>query len=589
MQRTSLSIILPFFKKLEEFKRVLPLNAPCFARPGVQVLLVLDENSCETELLALLSAYPQINWKVLVNDTPHAWRPPCKAINVGLKHAAGQHVVVCSPESAFVGDVVGQFLRVVEQHPASIALGRVAFVRFADLDDGRTLERHFYDTTPQRLQLRSFYGSVCGPRQAFETIGGYDETFENWGGDDDNLRVRLEMAGFPLLACPSIRLAHLSFEPRTGVEQYNAADDHIKCAPTDAQANEAIAWGTDFSRMALDYAPSLAAISSATAHARQAPPTGPLLSTRSRLCCRHCGRMVYHTAHNALTIHCPVCMPSGIAPALPPSYGAKRSAGRSTPAKIACVMQLHNEAEHLPGCLAHLRDYIDGFIALDDGSTDATLALLHSEPKMAQCLVNPPQQPHNWNERDNKKRLLQCARAHGFDWVICCDADERYETAFLQKMHSIAGAFAVDEPACISIALREMWNTPHQYRTDGVWGDKMRARFFSVPDHIEYTLDQDLHGQWYPDHIRRYAHMLNAGQNLYHFKSVLAQDRAQRRDFYNALDPDHQFQTIGYDYLAEEGPALQLQTIAPGREYATGTLPARLRKLLPAVAAGTLD
>jgi hypothetical protein len=82
--------------------------------------------------------------------------------------------------------------------------------------------------------------------------------------------------------------------------------------------------------------------------------------------------------------------------------------------------------------------------------------------------------------------------------------------------------------------------------------------------------------------------MLNAGQSLYHFKSVLAQDRAQRRDFYNALDPDHQFQSIGYDYLAEEGPALQLQTIAPGREYDAGTLPARLRKLLPTNAADTL-
>ena len=51
-----------------------------------------------------------------------------------------------------------------------------------------------------------------------------------------------------------------------------------------------------------------------------------------------------------------------------------------TTPRILCVMQLHNEARYLEGCLAHLRGHVDGVIALDDGSTDGTGALLTQHP-----------------------------------------------------------------------------------------------------------------------------------------------------------------------------------------------------------------
>lgn len=170
-----LSIVMPYFRKLKEFQEVLPLNLRYFARTGVEVIVVLDENSEEAGLLALLGKHEDIRWKVIVNDRMHPWRAPCKAINVGLRHAVGRHVLITSPESAFVGDVPAQMLRALDRHPNGVAVGRVGFARFEDIRPSRTLDRIFQDKVPSTLFLHTFYGSICGPRLAFEAVGGYDE------------------------------------------------------------------------------------------------------------------------------------------------------------------------------------------------------------------------------------------------------------------------------------------------------------------------------------------------------------------------------------------------------------------------------
>jgi hypothetical protein len=440
------------------------------------------------------------------------------------------------------------------------------------LEDGRTLEQHFYQKTSPVLLHRSFYGSVCGPKAAFEAVGGYDESFTDWGGDDDNLRVRLEMAGFALLWCPSVRLLHLSFEARHGSEQYNLQADRHKCSPQSAQANTQLDWGRDFSRQGpVPYA--VAPTDGIQHHPTAKVPVGPIIQSHSRRQCMGCGRLVYH---QPLSADCAVCQ-IGMVDAVKPI--ARRSVERVAQPKIACVMQLRNEALHLEGCLSHLREYVDGVVALDDGSTDTTAAILNRDSVVVDCIKKANHEPHEWNELNNKQLLLKRARQLGFDWVLCCDADERYEIAFLERLRQIACAFSVDELGCVSVALREMWNTPKKYRIDGIWGAKTRARFFSLPDSVEFGLEQELHGQWYPDHIRRYARMLHADHNLYHLKSIAQEDRVKRRDFYKKLDPGNKFQTMGYDYLAQEGDGVQIEEIAPGHEYDLNSLPQSLRSL----------
>lgn len=48
-------------------------------------------------MLALLAQHSKVRWKVVVNDEPHPWRPPHRAINVGLRDATGHYVLEASP------------------------------------------------------------------------------------------------------------------------------------------------------------------------------------------------------------------------------------------------------------------------------------------------------------------------------------------------------------------------------------------------------------------------------------------------------------------------------------------------------------
>lgn len=564
-----LSVVMPYYRKLAEFERVLPSQYTYLARPDLEVVLVMDTPDEEAGLLALLEQYPKVRWTVVVNDTPHPWRPPCRAINVGLRHSLGQFVLVCSPESAFVGDVPTLALQIMQAHPDKVLIGRVGFARFDDLLGGETLGQVFNAVVPPGLKLTTFYGSICAARKSFEAVHGYDESFTEWGGDDDNIRVRLELQGHKLLASPALQLLHLSFEPRTGGEQFHPELDLYKCAPQSIQVNTAQGWGRDFDRVALRTTPW-----PLTPHA--APPThvatdsdplpeGLVIPTHSRRRCEICGRIGHFEPPQG---YCLKCGP-------PPGTNAASWPTHAIP-RILCVMQLHNEAYYLEGCLAHLRNHVDGIIALDDGSTDGTAALLDKEPLLVDRIVHPVRTPHVWDELRNKRELLERARSHGADWVLVCDADERFETAFLENLRHIARALPSEPPAAVIVSLKELWDRPSQYRVDGIWGLKAQARFFRLPAEIRFDSDPGLHAPWLPDALRTQGRMVRMFHHLYHLKTIRQEDRVRRRDFYKELDPDNRFQAIGYDYLTEEHEGMRLEQIGPGRGYAYATLPGDL-------------
>jgi len=576
--RPWLSVVMPFYRKLAEFERVVALNAPFWSRPGIEVVIALDDASEEKGLQQLLARFPGVAWTLLANDRAHAWRPPSCAINAGVRHSAGRFVFVHSPESAYVGDAPAIALHAAMQGGRGVAVGRVGFARFDELDAApkpgahampAALDALFAHAVPDALYLRTFYGSLCCAREAFDAVGGYDESLVRWGGDDDNFRVRLEMAGWQLLACADLKLLHLSFEARDGSEQFDHDNDWACCTPATARANEGAerrAWGCDFTRIARTDAAAL------PPSPQDAPPwlrPAPVFAMGSRLQCEICARMVHHEP--APHFHCPRC--SKEAP--------RRLTARP---RIVCVMQLRNEARLLEGCLAHLRAHVDGFVLLDDGSTDETAHIARREPKLLALLSNPPApaQRHAWNERENRRRLLECARAHGAGWVLACDADERYETLFLDNLNAIVDSLSETQLSCLSVAMRELWDAPDRFRIDGPWAHKSRACLFRLPQEIAFAQAPALHGPWYPDAVAQHGVMYRSYYRLYHLKMIRREDRVARRDLYRRLDPERRLQPMGYDYLAEEGPALRLAAVAPGRGYALASLPKDLAALLQA-------
>src|SRR5262245_44082755 len=105
--------------------------------------------------------------------------------------------------------------------------------------------------------------------------------------------------------------------------------------------------------------------------------------------------------------------------------------------KLIALLQARNEARFLPGWLENVAPAVDGIVALDDGSEDATAELLAAHPKTLELLRNEP--GREWNERKNHIELIRAGRRHDATWFICVDADERLERPFIGTVRRILG------------------------------------------------------------------------------------------------------------------------------------------------------
>ena len=143
-------------------------------------------------MLKVVETYDRISWRVLINRVDHPWRNPARAINVGIRHAEGDYVLVMSPESLHVTDVPGVLFKTASQVNSTYSVGRICWCP-REIVHEKGMAEAFKATEPKR-----YYGSVCAPRAAFEDLRGYDECNQTWGCDDDNLRARFKLHGLKL-------------------------------------------------------------------------------------------------------------------------------------------------------------------------------------------------------------------------------------------------------------------------------------------------------------------------------------------------------------------------------------------------------
>lgn len=208
-----LSVIIPYYKKFHSFLIAISHNY-WFKDPRVEVVLVLDEPSEEALIRDLIiENFSEVKFRVIVNNKDHDWRPPCKALNVGLKFSKGKYIGVISPETILLFPDYNYIFERLRDLDSDIFI--TGFVNdyciedsYPGIDEYGCGYFEAYNGYKNKRPLPMNYGSFFVRKELLEKIKGWDESRKVWGGDDDNVRLRLYDIGVKKIPDPKIKAMH---------------------------------------------------------------------------------------------------------------------------------------------------------------------------------------------------------------------------------------------------------------------------------------------------------------------------------------------------------------------------------------------
>ena len=215
----TVSIIIGFFERIQYLRTCLN----CIARQNalVEEVVIADDGSSEAVVQSILAMKDRYPFKII-----HAWQPKngfrlAASRNNGIRHASGDYLIFLDCDFALLDGAIAAHVR--SARPGHVCSAYVKYLpeqETAGVIDGSTnldqLE-HLYNALPDRpinrahwkfiqntwmirFGLRSPRKFRCSShfsmhRSDMERLNGYDEMFEGWGGEDEDLAHRMAKLG----------------------------------------------------------------------------------------------------------------------------------------------------------------------------------------------------------------------------------------------------------------------------------------------------------------------------------------------------------------------------------------------------------
>lgn len=212
--------------------------------------------------------------------------------------------------------------------------------------------------------------------------------------------------------------------------------------------------------------------------------------------------------------------------------------------EIIGLMQVHNEAAHIPAVLAHLDFVCDGIILLDDGSADGSY-----EKAISEKLLIKVKKAHDgiFDDLENRNLLLELAYLFRSAWFFFMDADERFDPRYAD-VRRVARLKDIDT---VAFRLVHLWNMDSQYRRDlpeGVKGVVSRNRMFRNKGFLQVTAEREIHFCATPFKHNR----LRSSILLLHYGLLNETDRIKKYESYLPQDAGGKKQGYPYEFLLDK-------------------------------------
>lgn len=195
------SVCIPTYNRREALVRVLrALDEQTVAPDRFETIVAIDGSSDGTEsALRQLRLRFSLRWIVQNN------RGPAAARNAAAQWATGDVVLSLDDDQIAAPGLVGAHLAAHERYGDVVVQGSVPLAagfdrRGASLAYERSRARAMRASGDRQLLSRNLWaGNFSVRRQTWSRVGGFDEGFTGWGGEDTDFGLRLEALAIPFV------------------------------------------------------------------------------------------------------------------------------------------------------------------------------------------------------------------------------------------------------------------------------------------------------------------------------------------------------------------------------------------------------
>ncbi|HEV7846508.1 MAG TPA: glycosyltransferase [Thermoleophilaceae bacterium] len=242
----------------------------------------------------------------------------------------------------------------------------------------------------------------------------------------------------------------------------------------------------------------------------------------------------------------------------PPDLPALSSRSGGRRGRLVCLLPARNAAADLPGWFDSVRGLADAVVALDDGSTDDTRALLEAEPLVQVLLENPRRESYEgWDDAQNRDRLLEAAAGVDPAWILSLDADERIDPGDAAALREFVDGAARPDVA-YGLRVHRMVGDLEHYDRDTLWA----FRLFAYAPGQRFP-SQRLHFVPVPTSIDR-RRFVQTTLRIQHLGGLTEERREARFAKYAEADPGNEFQSDYTNLLAAADDARRWEPRPPG-------------------------